>query len=221
MVFVPITRGRGRAQKRRRWIKHALIPNEMDSFLSKPYCPRVLFLPGVFLSDCETEESFFEDVGNYEAGLLGAPCTDVLYDSIPPFYTRYETWPKGTNLLCWMCNNSVPGMPWFIPIGLVKRPDENVEVIARRTHGNFCSPWCASRYINRVDDPKVRKWECKRMLLDLYKEITKNDLPDIPEAEDKTIMMQYCGPCGITVQEFRDQNNEKEFLFRKFIGRAD
>lgn len=196
----------------------------MNSLLKRPPCPHVLLLPGVFLSDCPTEESFFDEVAAFEAGIHGATLVDVMYDSIPPFYTQYAAWPKSTNLLCWMCNNSVPGMPWFIPIGLVRRPasdeDEAADVIARRTHGNFCSPWCASRYINRVEDPKVRKWECRKMLLDLYKEITGRDLPDIPEAEDKCIMMQYCGPCGITVQEFRDRNNEKEGLFRKFLNQA-
>ncbi|MEM3062320.1 MAG: hypothetical protein QW303_02055 [Nitrososphaerota archaeon] len=172
----------------------------------------ILFLSKVFLSNCPSEESILENIDTSE---FIEP--EEQFDSIPAFYTTYESWIKSTNLLCWSCSNKFDGMPWFIPIGLMKQKitknDKVVEVIARQVYGNFCTPFCACRYINRIEDSRIRKWECKNMLIKLYNEITGNNVPDIPEAEDKTIMMQYCGPHGITVQEFRLRNEQKNEIY--------
>lgn len=197
----------------------------------RPSKPHILFLPNVFLSDCPTETDFLNEVGTYEFQPT-TPIVEEQYDSIPSRYVTYDTWPKSTNLLCWGCGNKCPGMPWPIITGIVKvrvprtnplefdseyeaDTEEKIDVSARCVYGNFCTPWCASRYINQVNDPKIKKWEARKMLADFYAEVTGKKLPDIPEAEDKTIMMQYCGPSGITPQEFRARNEEKEHIFKR------
>lgn len=82
-------------------------------------------------------------------------------------------------------------------------------------HGCYCTPFCAMKYIKTIKDPKVKnKWEAKKLLLKLYEEIYNVKVRDIPEAEDKTVMMQFSGPKGITVQEYRKRNeNIKVLLF--------
>jgi hypothetical protein len=145
----------------------------------------------------------------------------IEYDEIPDYFTGVDTWPKATNLLCWSCCISIPSMPWFVPISKVKKvisvsdDDEDLsyntkEISAFKPHGYFCFPSCVKRYIRRVDDPKIRnKDESIRLLNMVYKEITGKDVLDIPEAEDKNIMMQYCGPKGVSLQQFREMNRNK------------
>jgi hypothetical protein len=90
------------------------------------------------------------------------------------------------------------------------------EVNAFIRHGCFCTPFCASGYIRFRNDPKIRnRWEAMKLLKDFYHEVTGREVEDIPVGEDKTIMMQYCGPKGITLQEFRLRNESKKVLHVK------
>jgi hypothetical protein len=87
------------------------------------------------------------------------------------------------------------------------------EVKAFKRHGCFCTEFCVNRYINRVKDPQIHnKWECEKLLILLCREITGKDVRDIPEADDKTIMMQYCGSKGITPQEYRERNENRRVI---------
>lgn len=84
------------------------------------------------------------------------------------------------------------------------------EVKAIETHGNFCSPLCAVRRIRGVRDPKITNtWESYKLLKLVCKGLYDVEILEIPEAEDPCRMIQYCGPKGITVQEFRNKNNTK------------
>lgn len=86
------------------------------------------------------------------------------------------------------------------------------EVSAIKVHGNFCSPFCVKKYINGVKDTVIDDddlWQINRLLLKIYKELTGLDIIDIPEADDKTKMKQYCGKAGITIQEYKYINRRK------------
>jgi hypothetical protein len=39
--------------------------------------------------------------------------------------------------------------------------------------------------------------------------MTGKDIKKIPYSIDKTKMMHYCGPNGLTVQQYRDENRAK------------
>jgi hypothetical protein len=167
------------------------------------------------------------------------------YESLPMFFISKDRWPKSTNLLCWSCTLKPLEMPWFIPIGINKKSvtdddmnEENIfsienisefvsampeNYVSPKTkeeknyirHGCFCSPFCAKRYINNSNDPKItNKWQANKLLKQLYEEINNIKISDIPESEDKNIMMQFCGGYGITAQEYRKRTSElKVILF--------
>jgi hypothetical protein len=93
------------------------------------------------------------------------------------------------------------------------------EVIAFRRHKScFCTPFCASRFIRCIRDPSIpNEWEAMTLLLSLYQAITGKEVEDIPIAEDKIRLMQYCGPKGLTRQEFRDLNEAKRVLYARNV----
>lgn len=175
--------------------------------------------------DEETPSSWLKDA-----------CTE--YDELPPIFIDFNQWAKSTNLHCLACTLVVPDLPWFIPISwkqqLVYRdangvyyPLDSIEPSASlktvecdvfKPHAPFCTPLCAKRYLNRVRDPKITNaWESGQMLdriVNRYYDL-RPDRIDLPEADDKSTMIQFSGTRrGITPQAFREINDKKlqEFL---------
>ena len=97
-------------------------------------------------------------------------------------------------------------------------PSRTREVQALLPHGRFCTEKCAQRYINRVKDPKIKNtWESTELLKYLYEKMTGKVAQYIPEAEDPKLMMQFYGPKGITVQEYRERNENKKVILLEKI----
>jgi hypothetical protein len=172
------------------------------------------------------------------------------YDNLPEYFTNINSWPKSINSLCWSCALKIYSIPWFIPVGKMKKsvpaycedidfqeidnnsnifdnvsdfqefpevyqpPSRTKEIHVLIPYGRFCTPYCAQRYINRIKDPKIKNiWEASELLKHLYEKISGKPVQYIPEADDPTIMMQFCGPKGITAKEYRERNEHCRVVF--------
>jgi hypothetical protein len=140
---------------------------------------------------------------------------------LPNIYTDIDNWPKSTNLACWYCSLCFKGKPWFIPVawtrGVIDREkvtydinlnfpqsDQCIETTIIRTDGNFCSPFCAKRYIEEYKKytPNIRKKNINMLHYQCEQFLGYN--PNyIPSAPDKTKMKKYCGESGITESEYQ------------------
>lgn len=159
------------------------------------------------------------------------------YDEVPEYYVDAESWIKSTNNLCISCSNKIQGMPMFIPGSwhnrvITKKPHElererpgelnplnnfqnqeiQIEQKVMKVHRRVltCHERCSKRYIQTVKDSEITdKWQCLQLLKELVKDLRGIDVVNIEEGLDKSIMMQYCGPDGISAQKFNELNAPK------------
>ena len=190
-----------------------------------------VFLPRLKLTDLV---EVTEPVEKEYLDILELDIRTENYNSIPKYYYNYKTWLSKTNLLCWSCNLGVTGKPWFLPKGRISKsinkivllnltPDnindlalpqsgQTTEVILTQVEGNFCSPFCTMYYFNHTLSKfsnETKRGDIEKLLLDLYYDFVGVRVEQIPEAEDKTIMKQYCGNHGKTEEEFIKINQAK------------
>lgn len=151
------------------------------------------------------------------------------YDELPEYYFDRESWIKSTNLHCISCSNKIQGMPLFVPLSWNKRVVTNgpkgprssvsqieslvnrqkvVERKCMKVYRLTCNERCAKQYITNVKDRNITKpWESMQLLKELVQDIRGVKVNDIADGIDKSCMMQYCGPGGISAQSFRDKNS--------------
>lgn len=166
--------------------------------------------------------------------------TLIEYEELPKFFISFDQWVKNTNLQCLGCSLPIVGMPWFIPLTwnkqLVYRDthgtiladvEENTtmnavkaeELEVMRPLGPFNCPLQAKWYLTHVSDSRITNpWESGKMLdmlVNKYYGLVDNR-PDLPEAENKAVMIQHAGKSGITPLAYRELNEKKlqEFLAR-------
>jgi hypothetical protein len=184
-----------------------------------------------------TYDSLFtvEDDTIRNIGITEDSDRDEQYDEIPAYYSGINTWIKSTNIHCISCSNKIQGMPLFIPLSwhsrLVAKPantdidtdaseldplnnyqlnETQVEQKVMKVHFLTCNERCAERYINKVKDAKITdKWQSLQLLKEVVQDMKKIKITEIQEGLDKNLMMQYCGPSGISVQRFRELNESK------------
>jgi hypothetical protein len=186
--------------------------------------------PNLFIDQSTPSDAEFQLLNSFEdpMGELGTPGD---YDDLPEYFVNVRHWPKSTNRICWLCTLKIPGPPWFIPTAMTRKilrdiypevyptdpadatdstdsTDPTDEVTAYQTHGCYCGPLCVRRYLNRVKDQHItNSWECLKLLYLVASEIFGYEISEIPEAEDPTVMIQFCGSQrGITPQEYRLRN---------------
>ena len=171
----------------------------------------ILFLQGVYLKDCKKVEDFF-----HERLLHDSHIETKMYEKIPLVFTGIETWLKSTNLLCWVCNRSFKGRPWFEPLSIdplckgkvgifldsmqvknqIKKDNFCINI-----RGNFCSPNCVMRHIitNTKDmSDRLNKIFMLKFVYELFTGIKINNIhPSPPHTE----MIQYGG--SKSVQEYQ------------------
>jgi hypothetical protein len=166
---------------------------------------KILFLPGVFLSDCPDTED--EDSGEVlEISLDGIDdgpdesesvyLEPKVYDELQTQYINRDLWKKKTNLRCWACGLRFDEAPYAIPIGWTKRlvspdnlddqteaSDSSLLSSKRRfkelpimeMHGNFCHEGCAAWYIMKVEDEKISNRQESMELLVIFHNDLKED----------------------------------------------
>jgi hypothetical protein len=180
----------------------------------------VLFLQGVFKTDCDRIEDFF-----HERLLHGNDKPKKIYDKLPMVFTGLSSWPTYTNLLCWSCTLSFHNRPWFEPqsinpvstgavgnyidsgkldkSGIIKNK-YNINV-----KGCFCSQNCVMRHIITYSKSMSERLDKKLMLLFLYEIFTGVKITNIEPAPMFNELVQYGG--DKTDVEFRkkieDLNN--------------
>jgi hypothetical protein len=145
---------------------------------------KILFLRGVYSHDCRTTDDIFFDKMMEKMEDRETRDEPIIYDKLPIEFTSLESWPKKTNLKCWSCDLTFIGPPVFIP--------QNIHNSSMVCNGNFCSFFCAMRYIN-VNYSGVDAWQYKCLLYQLYHKFNGVHVIEIPEAPPKTLMVQYGG----------------------------
>jgi hypothetical protein len=168
---------------------------------------RVLFLPGITLSDCYGLGGLFQ-----HKVLDSSTDDDPTIGKIPPRFTELKLWPTGTNLKCWHCDLIPKERPIFVP--------QNIEPTlsherCMRTKGSFCSFNCAQAYINTEYSGEAKK-DKTGLLLILYRIFNGKVIQSIQPSPEKYIMTTYGG--STTPDEYRhiiaslDKNFEKSII---------
>jgi len=187
----------------------------------------VLFLQGVFKTDCDKIEDFFHD-----RLLHGSEVEAKIYDKIPLVFTKLDTWPRTTNLLCWNCSRPVKSRPWFEPQSIDpltggKAGDFVSSSKLNRTgvmpanyyinaKGCFCSVNCTLRHILTYSKDLADRINKTSMLLFVYEIFTGSATTDIYPAPLRTEMVQYGGT--MTEQEYQKRIDDANSLHRKQEG---
>lgn len=173
--------------------------------------PNILFLRGVFAGDLDSDDTMFDN-----RFMSGAP-DDMTIDpfinciehtgtelaSIPTTFTTWQQWIKSTNLRCWNCDRGFKNPPIFV-VDDVSYADGNRIITP---HGNFCSDNCAQAYID-VTYRGVAHDDKTRYQVMLARERTGKNIAMIKPSIPKTCMKAYCGPNGITPDEYEKRLKE-------------
>lgn len=160
----------------------------------------ILFFHGVF-PQYDIEEIFTSRIMSEIADVN--PMYDLIsdlkeYDAIPNVFTGMESWPKRTNLECWLCRRVPPGSPRFVPTSVEKHKG----VLGYGVDGNFCTFICAGAYIDSHIRDQSKWWEAHRMLKMVYREMMKTDVHQMVRVQPPTDMVQ-CGGNIPTVEYYR------------------
>jgi hypothetical protein len=163
----------------------------------------VLFLQGVYKSDCKQMEDIFQD------RLIPDDAVKVkIYDKIPSIFTDTKSWLKQTNILCWFCDRSFKEQPWFEPqsiepqsigsVGKMLTCNEVMSSIANHKvkiipKGIFCTCNCVRAYIDLHTKDISSKHNKVSMLKYVYELFMNKTIPDIQPSPDHTDMVQYGG----------------------------
>ncbi len=172
----------------------------------------IMVLKGVIMNNCDFDnifdDKFMEDVQRAKQPIK------TIYNDIPRIFKDLEQWPKSSNLKCWECSENFYTQPLFLPLNMrttgVSEDEHEFE-----THGNFCSWGCLIKYV----EEQYKKDKLKE-LIDLIKIIYRKFTGNIPikinPAPSKTLMKQYCGNDGLSLEEFKERvNNVKDDVYDK------
>jgi hypothetical protein len=93
------------------------------------------------------------------------------------------------------------------------RKQQQMDIIKRarqikimKTHGIFCHVWCIGRYLKYPIDVGINRWQSSELLKEMFKIREGRELIDIPVSESPYIMARYCGPSGISEDEYYNKN---------------
>ena len=164
----------------------------------------ILFLQGVFKSDCGRIEDFF-----HERLLHGNDKPKKIYDKLPIVFTGINTWPTSTNLLCWSCTLPFHTKPWFEPQSINPVSTGNVGeyidsdkldrsgIIKNKyninVRGCFCSQNCVMRHIITYSKSMSERLDKKFMLLFLCEIMTGVKITNVDPSPPHTDLVQYGG----------------------------
>ena len=162
----------------------------------------VLFLQGVFKTDCKRIEEMFQDKLMSENK---APVEMTNYDKIPTYFTTLSEWTKTTNLACWYCNRTFKTRPWFEPQSIEplndsseKKNDTSENAVIIAVHGVFCSCNCVRAYINLHTSSLSDRLNKIAMLKYVYEIFNGKSIPDIQPSPPPTEMLMYGGSLSST-----------------------
>ena len=157
--------------------------------LKSIHIPKILFLNGCFLSECDNIEDMFDN--NLMSELDNKYENIVEYDKIPIFFKSMDTWLDKTNLKCWNCDCLFDSIPVFIPVYISKSESKDIIDGKITTHGNFCSFSCSASFLHASN--LNNKWDIQFMLRKLYFIFYGKNIINIAHSPSKYIMKQYGG----------------------------
>lgn len=190
--------------------------------------PKVLFLPGVFKSDCPKDDLLEKKVNdevesskeiNYN--IDNNKNNSILYKKVPTTFTCLANWPKSTNILCWHCSLGFEGIPVFIPKAI--EPTNKSGNISMNVYGIFCCFGDAVQFVkySRLTMPEKIKYT--RNLGYLYRLLygkIMNEFPIYPNVYD---MHQYGG--DISIDDYRKAihklRDPEEFALEKRVEKIE
>lgn len=162
--------------------------------------PKTLFIEGVYLSDCKDSGDILQDKVIDELNDAASKNAPKKYIKLPNIYTK-ETWPTTSNLLCLTCGLE----PWGTPIFIPKSIEPSAEGVTMTTHGIFCGFPCAKSYLKKkYKDVDIHKYSenCAKLRY-LYKEMTGEDIDEIPETYDIEDMERHGG--NLSDKEYKNK----------------
>ncbi len=146
--------------------------------------PNVLILSGIKLDDVTY--------------IKKAPRIPVKnYTEIPDVFTDVNSWPKRSNLKCWECGLVPDAYPKFIP--MYPQCRDGIDICD--AYGHFCEWSCAARHIQTGDFKN--RIDMMEILLLFEEKFSENRKKVIIMSPPKTIMQDYCGAGGCTVEEYK------------------
>lgn len=160
----------------------------------------------------DTEEIIIEDSRNFWAEIAEIAITAENTEEIA----------------CWYCGLFFTSKAWGIPIftltkvvtaaqpqyaihhnfpeGVTKQELSTVSLL-----GSCCSIFCANRLLEEsVDIPPSAKDTYRKLLYFAYSQHVGKKIKHIPLAPSRHLMKIYCGPKGISEQEYRERNRALE-----------
>ena len=118
----------------------------------------------------------------------------------------FMPWPHRTDIACWWCTYQFDWTPFPLPY------QYDTSSNRYRTIGMFCGPSCAKSYAVHVKHfsnlDNVFCW-IETIATDLYGYRIQTDegaplRSAVPLAPSKELLQKYCGPEGMTIEEFRN-----------------
>jgi hypothetical protein len=109
----------------------------------------------------------------------------------------FDPWPSHTDLRCWYCTHPFDNTPFPLPWSY------NPKQGKWRVRGLFCGPSCSKAYALERDIAakcSVMVW-INEIARKFYGYTFKS--ADIPVAPRRELLREYCGPKGLTIQQYR------------------
>lgn len=154
-----------------------------------PKIKNILFLRGVFLSDCIKSET---NLKHKNLNKDNKQQSEIKVDikKLPTTYTGLDQWIKSTNIYCWYCDRQFDTVPYFIP----KNIEPTKTGLSMGVEGCFCSVNCGWSYI-RYTYPKLNDRLNKESMLQLLdQELSQSKkIRNIAYSPDKTIQIKFGG----------------------------
>lgn len=179
-----------------------------------------ILLSGIFLSQwCENEISI-ETVLIEDSLVEPLNFEDFIEEKKKVNFSCIEDWPNSSDLLCWNCALRFEGRPWFIPISWTEQavegqtpykisdnfPDAKNKKKKNciKPYGNFCSANCTVAFLDETRDiSNSLKPNYLTMIYLLYEKFFGKKIKYIKPAPFKHSMKDYCGPSGITAEQYK------------------
>lgn len=150
----------------------------------------IVVVQGIWPDEFENDNSIYEKLGKTQ---------DKVYSQIPKTFFSANEWSNHvTNLKCWYCGLVPMSYPRFIPVN-PRKDDKGADICD--VEGNFHSWPCVISFIE-AHKPKSEQADLCQLVCLFEGKFSGKIKNKIIKAPDKTKMKDYCGPEGITHEQY-------------------
>jgi len=162
----------------------------------------IIFLSGI--TKKHVDKLINGDIDNYIDSYDVPVETREYLCSVPKVFTSVNEWVDQVDLDCEHCCRPITSRPIPVPSGCYH--DSKTRQLIIKVSG-LCDTWnCAQAVINY--SCKRERDELSNLLRILYEKFTDERISIIIPAPDKKIQCRFCGPEGMTDDEYQDKINE-------------